>query len=442
MNAIFIALIVGAVVTAAFGGKMPEVSQSGIDSAKRAVEIAIGLLGMMALWLGLMRILQDAGVMRSIARALAPVMRRLFPDVPVEHPAMGAMIMNIAANILGLGNAATPFGLKAMQELNTLNPHKGVATNSMVLFLAINTSGVAVLPLGVIAIRASLGAENTAGIIAPTILATLCSTIVAILVAKALEGRNHFALERYVDNSGPGEGDSGSSLADAAPSLPETERETERIGDPPPPASRTRTWVLGLVAVALVVALYLQVGRDSAVGWEQAREVLSSWLLPVLMAFIVLFGFAHRSRVYESLVKGAREGFNIFVMIIPFLVAILVAVGMFRASGALDWLIAVVQPVTSLIGFPAEALPMALVRPLSGSGAMGVMTETMTQYGPDSFVGFLVSVMNGSTETTFYVLALYMGSIHARAARHAVIACLAADVTGMATALLWSRLFF
>ena len=442
MNAIFIALIVGAVVTAAFGGKMPEVSQSGIDSAKRAVEIAIGLLGMMALWLGLMRILQDAGVMRSIARALAPVMRRLFPDVPVEHPAMGAMIMNIAANILGLGNAATPFGLKAMQELNTLNPHKGVATNSMVLFLAINTSGVAVLPLGVIAIRASLGAENTAGIIAPTILATLCSTIVAILVAKALEGRNHFALERYVDDNGPGEGDSGSSLADAAPSLPETERETERIGDPPPPASRTRTWVLGLVAVALVVALYLQVGRDSAVGWEQARKILSSWLLPVLMAFIVLFGFAHRSRVYESLVKGAREGFNIFVMIIPFLVAILVAVGMFRASGALDWLIAVVQPVTSLIGFPAEALPMALVRPLSGSGAMGVMTETMTQYGPDSFVGFLVSVMNGSTETTFYVLALYMGSIHARAARHAVIACLAADVTGMATALLWSRLFF
>jgi spore maturation protein SpmA len=438
MNAIFIALIVGAVVTAAFGGNMPEVSQAGIDSAKRAVEIAIGLLGMMALWLGFMRVLQDAGVMRSIARRLAPVMRRLFPDVPAEHPAMGAMVMNIAANILGLGNAATPFGLKAMQELNRLNPHKGVATNSMVLFLAINTSGVAVLPLGVIAIRASLGAENTAGIIAPTMLATFCSTVAAILVAKALAGRSYFALERYTEERRPEEEDPASSATDAVRSL----AETEPIDGPNPPASRTRTWFLGLIAVALVGALYLQVGRDPATGWDQAREILSSWLLPVLMAFIVLFGFAHRARVYESLVKGAREGFDIFVMIIPFLVAILVAVGMFRASGALDWLIAAVQPVTSLIGFPAEALPMALVRPLSGSGAMGVMTETMTQYGPDSFTGFLVSVMNGSTETTFYVLALYMGSIHARAARHAVIACLAADAVGMGAALLWSRLFF
>jgi spore maturation protein SpmA len=435
MNAIFIALIVGAVVTAAFGGKMPEVSQAGIDSAKRAVEIAIGLLGMMALWLGFMRILQDAGVMRSIARGLAPIMRRLFPDIPAEHPAMGAMIMNIAANILGLGNAATPFGLKAMKELDTLNPHKGVASNSMVLFLAINTSGVAVLPLGVIAIRASLGAENTAGIAAPTILATLCSTAAAILVAKALQGRTRFSIERV---AGDVEVDQGGPLADAAP----RPGDTEQIDKPPTPSSPRRMGALGVVAAALVVAAYIQVGRDPAQGWEQVREILSSWLLPALMAFIVLFGFAHRTRVYESLVKGAREGFDIFVMIIPFLVAILVAVGMFRASGALDWLIAVVQPVTSLVGFPAEALPMALVRPLSGSGAMGVMTETMTQYGPDSFVGFLVSVMNGSTETTFYVLALYMGSIQARAARHAVIACLAADVTGVVAALFWSRLFF
>jgi spore maturation protein SpmA len=176
MNGIFIALIVGAVVTGAFSGTMPDVNAAGIEYAKRAVTIAIGLLGMMALWLGFMRVLQDAGVMSSIARGVAPVMRRLFPDVPADHPAMGAMIMNIAANMLGLGNAATPFGLKAMQELDKLNPHKGTATDSMVLFLAINTSGVAVLPLGVIAVRASLGAENTAGIVAPTILATMCST--------------------------------------------------------------------------------------------------------------------------------------------------------------------------------------------------------------------------------------------------------------------------
>ncbi len=435
MNGIFIALILGAVLTAAFSGTMSEVSQAGIESAKQAVTIAIGLLGMMALWLGFMRVLQDAGVIRSIARGLAPIMRRLFPDVPVEHPAMGAMIMNMAANILGLGNAATPFGLKAMQELDKLNPHKGVATNSMVLFLAINTSGVAVLPLGVVAIRASLGAENTAGIIVPTILATLCSTVVAVLIAKSLQGRARFALERYVTESEPESPEATSSLADGMP-------KSEPIADAAQPASKVGLALLAIFFVALVIGLTLQTGRDPATGWDQARSILSSWLLPALMAFIVLFGFAHRVKVYESLIKGAKEGFHIFVMIIPFLVAILVAVGMFRASGALDWLIAALQPVTSLVGFPGEALPMALVRPLSGSGAMGVMTETMTQYGPDSFPGFLVSVMNGSTETTFYVLALYMGSIHARATRHALAACLAADVTGMAAALVWSRLFF
>ncbi len=435
MNGIFIALILGAVLTAAFNGKMPELTQAGIDSAKQAVEIALGLLGMMALWLGFMRVLQDAGVMRSIARGLAPIMRRLFPDVPAEHPAMGAMIMNLAANMLGLGNAATPFGLKAMQELDKLNPHKGVATNSMVLFLAINTSGVAVLPLGVIAIRASLGAENTAGIIVPTLLATLCSTVVGVLIAKSLQNRARFALERYVTKSEPERGAGTSSLADGVPA-------TEAGVEERQPATPARLLLLALFFVALVVGLFIETGRDPATGWDQTREVLSSWLLPSLMAFILLFGYAHRVKVYESLVKGAKEGFNIFVMIIPFLVAILVAVGMFRASGALDWLIAGLQPVTNLVGFPGEALPMALVRPLSGSGAMGVMTETMTQYGPDSFPGFLVSVMNGSTETTFYVLALYMGSIHARATRHALVACLAADVTGMAAALIWSRLFF
>ena len=224
MNGIFIALILGAVLTAAFSGTMPEVSQAGIESAKQAVQIAIGLLGMMALWLGFMRVLQDAGVMHSIARGLAPVMRRLFPDVPVEHPAMGAMIMNMAANILGLGNAATPFGLKAMQELDKLNPHKGVATNSMVLFLAINTSGVAVLPLGVVAIRASLGAENAAGIVVPTILATLCSTVVGVLIAKSLQGRARFAPERHAAATEPASPKATSSLADGMP-------KTESVAD-------------------------------------------------------------------------------------------------------------------------------------------------------------------------------------------------------------------
>jgi spore maturation protein SpmA len=438
LNGIFLALVVGAVVAAAFGGTMSQVTNDGvIGGAKAAVEIAIGLIGQMALWLGFMRVLRDAGVMRSIARGLAPIMTRLFPEIPAEHPAMGAMIMNIAANMLGLGNAATPFGLKAMVELNRLNRHPGVATNAMVLFLAINTSGVAVLPLGVIAIRASLGAENTGGIVLPSILATMCSTLVAILVAKWLQGRRSFAIERSADAEGS-EPEAGGSLSDAIAREPEPE--------PPEPAPATG-WrlvlMLGvLAAIGFGAARHLASAAPVDGGFETLKSMLSTWLLPTLLVTIAVFGFGRRVKVYESVVKGAREGFDIAVMIIPFLVAILVAIGMFRASGLMEWLIVGVAPITSAVGFPAEALPMALIRPLSGSGAMGVMTETMLAYGPDSFVGFLVSVMNGSTETTFYVLAIYLGSVQVRAARHAVAACLAADATGIVAATLWSRLLF
>jgi spore maturation protein SpmA len=439
LNGIFLALIVGAVVTAVFGGTMDAVTRDGIIGGARTavMDIAIPLIGQMALWLGFMRVLRDAGVMRTIARGLAPLMTRLFPDVPAEHPAMGAMIMNMAANILGLGNAATPFGLKAMAELNRLNRHPGVATNSMVLFLAINTSGVAVLPLGVVAIRASLGAENTGGIVVPSILATLCSTLAAIAAVKWLQRRPAFDLERYADSEDPAP-ESGDSIAGALAKEPEAE------GPEPPPASGWRlALMLGVFAVVLIGA-----GRHFAAAapvdgaFETAKEMLSSWLLPTLLLVIAMFGFGRRVKVYESVVKGAREGFEIVVMIIPFLVAIIVAIAMFRASGLLDLLIGALSPVTSLVGFPAEALPMALIRPLSGSGAMGVMTETMVTYGPDSFVGFLVSVLNGSTETTFYVLAVYLGSVQVRAARHAVAACLLADLTGVVAATLWSRVFF
>jgi spore maturation protein SpmA len=439
LNGIFLALIVGAVLTAAFSGTMDAVTRDGIIGGARTavMDVAIPLIGQMALWLGFMRVLRDAGVMRSIARGLAPLMTRLFPDVPAEHPAMGAMIMNMAANILGLGNAATPFGLKAMAELNRLNRHQGVATNAMVLFLAINTSGVAVLPLGVVAIRASLGAENTGGIVVPSILATLCSTLVAIAAVKWLQSRRRFAVERYANSEDPDPA-AGDSISDGIPSEPEPE-------EPEPPAASG--WRLALMlGVFAVVAIgaggHFVTSAPVDGGFETAKEMLSSWLLPTLLLAIGMFGFSRRVKVYESVVKGAREGFEIVIMIIPFLVAILVAIAMFRASGLMDHLIAVVAPVTSLVGFPAEALPMALIRPLSGSGAIGVMTETMVTYGPDSFVGYLVSVMNGSTETTFYVLAIYLGSVQVRAARHAVAACLLADLTGVAAATLWSRIFF
>jgi len=434
LNAIFVALVTSSVAIAAWNGRMADVMTASVESAKAAVAIAIGLLGMMALWLGFMRVLRDAGALRGLSRLLAPVMRRLFPDVPADHPAMGAMILNMASNMLGLGNAATPFGLKAMRELESLNPKPGVATDSMALFLAINTSGVAVMPLGVIAIRASMDSQNPGGIFLPSILATFCSTIVAIAVARALQKRRRFSVEA----AAPGEASQeDGSLSDGVAGL----EEAEEIATTGGRANRNRMLLLGAFAVAVIGGAVWQ-GMHSAPGTGFGRELVGAWILPVLMGVIALVGFGYGVKVYESVIKGAREGFEIFVMIIPFLVAILVAVGMFRASGALDALIAALGPVTALVGFPAEALPMALLRPLSGSGAMGVMTETMQQYGPDSFVGFLVSVMNGSTETTFYVLALYFGSVHVRATRHTVIACLCADFTGVAAALAFSRLFY
>jgi len=440
LNAIFIALVAGAVLVAAFRGTMPATNQAALDAAKSAVMvIAFGLIGPMALWLGFMRVLREAGFMASIARALAPVMRRLFPDVPADHPAMGAMILNLAANVLGLGNAATPFGLKAMRELETLNARPGVATNAMALFLAINTSGVAVLPLGVIAIRASLGSTNAAGILIPTVLATACSTLVAVLVTKGLQGRALFSAERAAvampDGAAP-----VSALAAAIKGMEDAEQiaDLRRASDP------LRRWLPIGFALLIVFALARQLtsGEPAASGFEGVKQVLNTWLLPLLMAAIVLFGFSRRVNVYDAFIAGAREGFEIAIMIIPFLVAILVGVAIFRSSGALSLLTGFVSPVTSWVGLPAEALPMALIRPLSGSGAMAVMTETMTTHGPDSFVGYLVSVINGSTETTFYVLALYFGSVGVRAARHTVFACLAADFTGIAAALVFSRIFF
>jgi len=303
--------------------------------------------------------------------------------------------------------------------------------------LAINTSGVAVLPLGVIAIRESLGAENAGGIVIPSVLATLCSTLVAIAAVKWLQRRRGFAIERYANSEDPAPdaGDSISAGISSEPDLDEPE---------PPPASGWRlALMLGAFALVLVGgARYFVSNAPIDGGFETVKQMLSGWLLPTLLLAIAMFGFSRRVKVYESVVKGAREGFEIVLMIIPFLVAILVAIAMFRASGLMDLLIAGVAPLTSLIGFPAEALPMALIRPLSGSGAIGVMTETMVTYGPDSFVGYLVSVMNGSTETTFYVLAIYLGSVQVRAARHAVAACLLADLTGVAAATLWSRIFF
>lgn len=435
LNAIFVALILASVLWAAWNGTMPEMTAASSKAAKTAVvDVLFPLVGVMALWLGLMRVLRDAGAMATIARWMAPVMNRLFPEIPKDHPAMGAMIMNISANMLGLGNAATPFGLKAMQELNTLNMRPGVATNSMALFLAINTSGVAVIPTGMIAFRGSQGSLDPAGILLPSILATACSTVVGFLVIKLLQNRRGFAVENYPSDPAP----EGESIADGIMGLAEAE-ETAELTRP------TSKWGAALFAGFAFALIAILIGRaipalnGELSGGEMTRFFLSQWLLPVFICLILLIGVMKGVRVYDSMIKGAREGFDLFVMILPFVVAILTAVGLVRASGLLS---AAAGWLSAWVAVPIETIMMAIVRPLSGSGAFGVVADTFATLGPDSFAGFMVSVQNGSTESTFYVMAVYLGSVRIRAARHALPACLAADATAFFAAWFWCRMFF
>ncbi|SDH29371.1 nucleoside recognition domain-containing protein [Roseospirillum parvum] len=393
---------------------MAALGQAVIEAAGGAVTLAIGLVGVMALFLGLMKVAERGGLLIIIARLLRPLMVRLFPDVPPDHPAMGAMILNMSANALGLGNAATPFGIRAMQALDELNPHKGTASNAMALFLAINTSSVTLLPTGIIALRAAAGSSDPAGIVPTTLVATLCSTTVAILSAKLLQ--NRFSSPPPTP---PSEApDSNPASPGAAPDLPDLGTDASQ-GYP--------TWVSILVLTSIIALIPLTI-------WQGA--VVAPWIIPGLIVLLLGFGALKGVRVYEVLVEGARDGFQVALKIIPYLVAILVAVAMFRASGAMDLLITPLGEVTRFIGLPADALPMALLRPLSGSGAYGIVAATINDpaIGPDSYVGYLVSTLQGSTETTFYVLAVYFGAAGVRRVRHALTAALLADAAGIAGA--------
>jgi spore maturation protein SpmA len=428
MNAVWLFLVVASIVTAAFSGTMEAVSTASIESAKSAVTLAIGLIGVMAFWLGLMRVVQEGGLLHALARALRPVMTRLFPDVPPDHPAMSAMIMNIATNMLGLGNAATPFGIKAMIELDRLNPVPGVATDAMVLFLAINTSCVHLAPLGVIALRASLGSHNAAGIWLPTLFATACASSAAIAAAKLLP-RVVTPVSAYAP--------ADDLVFAAAHDLPGddalgVDRPTAPLG------CAAALAVVAAIAVGFVAHLRAGLAGGTALG-ELLRAAASNWLLPALIALMLMYGVAKRVKVYDAMITGAKEGFQVAVRIIPFLVAIIVAAGMFRASGLLDLIVRAVGPLTHAVGFPGEALPMAILRPLSGSGAYAVMAEIMQANGPDSYVGYLVSTLQGSTETTFYVLAVYFGAVGVSRVRHAVATGLIADLAGYAGALVAVR---
>jgi spore maturation protein SpmA len=432
INIIFLFMIVFAIVVAAFNGRMAAINQASFEMAKSAVTLAISLIGVMALWLGIMRVVEAAGALRFIARLIRPVMVRLFPDVPAEHPAMSAMIMNIAASMLGLGNAATPMGVKAMQELDKLNPHKGTATNAMCLFLAINTSSITLLPISVINVRAAAGVGSPADIVLPTLLVTLFSTAVAIVAARLMA--------RPLPMPPP-------AMPSASPQRLDVPAE-ELPPEEPGQADLVRPGVLGrivmgLLIVAFCVAIVYRIYQGSipAVNTPRFMASVSNWLMPVLMGGLLLFGYFRGVKVYEVLTEGAKEGFTIAVRIMPALIAIFVAISMFRQSGALELFSRLLGPLTARIGMPVEALPMAFIRPLSGSGAFGYMSEIVTK-DPQSFLSYLVSTMQGSSETTFYVLAVYFGSVGISRMRHAIWAGLTADLAAVLASLFVCRLMW
>ncbi|MBF0341203.1 MAG: spore maturation protein [Magnetococcales bacterium] len=386
-----------------------------VEAANGSVTLSIGMVGVMALFLGLMKVAEAGGLLTLLARLIRPLMVRLFPDVPADHPAMGAMILNLSANALGLGNAATPFGVRAMKELDRLNPTPGTATNAMALFLAINTSSVTLVPTSVIALRASAGSADPAAILSTTLFATFFSTSVAILAAKSLQrffpaGHSTQAPER-----------------DASEEIPAPEAPAMEGGYP--------LWVsaTALVMLAGLIPVTILYGR-----------LISPWVLPGLMTGMLAFGFFRGVRVYEVFVEGAREGFEVGVRIIPYLVAILTAVGMLKASGALGQFTALVGPWTASVGLPADALTMAILRPLSGSGAQGYLASLIQNpaIGPDGYLGMLTSTLQGSSETTFYILAVYYGAIRIQQVRHTLAAALIGDLAGVAAAVfICSRLY-
>jgi len=431
MNVIFFALVAIAFASAAWhqlrwdgagDAPMAQLSTGVIDAAGGAVELAIALIGVMTLFLGLIKVAEAGGLLAILARLIRPLMVRLFPDVPANHPAMGAMILNLSANMMGLGNAATPFGIRAMQALNQLNTRPGTASDSMVLFLAINTSSVTLLPTGVIAIRAAAGSSDPAAILPTTLFATLCATIAGISAA--------FLFRRFAplppapvmpatdrDGAGTPEDSTLAPPADEAPGEPLPEDDQRAY-----PGWVSVLALLGFLGLIPLTVLY--------------GQAIAPWIIPSLILGFLSFGLLRGVRIYEVFVEGAKEGFQVAVRIIPYLVAILVAVGMLRASGALGGFVALLGPITGPLGLPAEALPMALLRPLSGSGAYGVMASIINDpdIGPDSYVGYLVSTLQGSTETTFYVLAVYFGAVGIRRLRHALPAALTADLVAIIAA--------
>lgn len=401
--AFFLVAFVIALVRLVFMGDtevFPAIMNSTFDTTKTAFEISLGLTGVLSLWLGIMKIGEKGGVVNVVARVLSPVFTRLFPDIPKGHPVTGSIFMNVAANMLGLDNAATPLGLKAMEQLQELNPKKDTATNPMIMFLVLNTSGLTLIPVSIMVYRAQMGAAQPTDIFVPILLATFFSTLAGIIVTSLYQRINLI----------------------------------------------NRTMLLTLGGMCAVVAAIIW--GFSQMDKSQMNVVSTSVANILLMTIIVVFilaGMRHRINVYDAFIEGAKDGFTTAVRIIPYLVAILVGIGVFRASGAMDMLIDGIKWIVSTLGGNTDfvgALPTALMKPLSGSGARGMMVDAMTTYGADSFVGRLSCIFQGSTDTTFYILAVYFGSVGVRYTRHAVACGLLADLAGVVAAIAICYMFF
>ena len=396
-----IAFAIGVVKLVLMGdtGVFPAMIDSTFASSKTAFEISLGLTGVLSLWLGIMKIGERGGVVDALSRLLSPVFTRLFPDIPKGHPATGSIFMNIAANMLGLDNAATPLGLRAMEQLQGLNPRKDTATNPMIMFLVLNTSGLTIIPVSILVYRAQMGAGQPTDVFIPILLATFFSTLAGIVATSIYQRINLL--------------------------------------------NRTLLLTLGgmCVAVAAVIWGFGQMDKDRMN--LVSTSVANILLMTIILAFI-LAGVRRRVNVYDAFIEGAKEGFTTAVRIIPYLVAILVGIGVFRASGAMDMIVGGVRAVEACGGNSdfVGALPTALMKPLSGSGARGMMVDAMATYGPDSFVGRLSCIFQGSTDTTFYILAVYFGSVGIRYTRHAVACGLLADLAGVVAAIGVCYMFF
>ena len=401
--AFFVIAFVIAVVKLLFMGDFevfPAMMDSTFASSKTAFEISLGLTGVLSLWLGIMKIGEKGGVVNALARLLSPVFVRLFPEIPKGHPVTGSIFMNIAANMLGLDNAATPLGLKAMEQLQDLNKKKDTATNSMIMFLVLNTSGLTLIPVSIMVYRAQMGAAQPTDIFVPILLATFFSTLAGIIITSLYQRINLF--------------------------------------------NRTMLLTLGgaCVLVSAIIWGFSQMDKDQV---NIVSTTVANILLMLIIIGFILSGVRHKVNVYDAFIEGAKDGFQTAVRIIPYLVAILVGIGVFRASGAMDMLIDGIKWTVAAVGGDTDfvgALPTALMKPLSGSGARGMMVDAMTTYGADSFIGRLSCVFQGSTDTTFYILAVYFGSVGIRYTRHAVACGLLADLAGILSAIAICYMFF